>query len=396
MPRLSVLAVKESGPHERRVALVPESLSRLQKLGLEVLVEAGAGSSAWMPDEAYAQAGAVVVSPAEAYNRADIVVTVGTVSPALMETLRANQAVIVLRRPPTEQVDELAARGVTVISLDGVPRTLSRAQTMDALTSQANVAGYKAAIVAADAFGRYFPLLITAAGTSRPASVLVLGAGVAGLQAMGTARRLGAVVTGYDVRPDTREEIQSVGARFLDLQSVESATGEGGYARQLTDSERQAQQAELEAQTSKFDVVITTAQVPGRRPPVLVTAEAIKHMRPGSVVVDLAASEEGGNVEGSVPDQAITTDNGVKIVGAGNLPAQVPVAASVAYSNNVTALLADLIHDGALAINLEDEIQAGVVLAHQGKVRPPKASSEGSPEGSPEGDSEGNSGGGSE
>jgi NAD(P) transhydrogenase subunit alpha len=289
----------------------------------------------------------------------------------MIEKLRGGQAVIGLRRPLSNQVADLAARGVTVISLDGVPRTLSRAQTMDALTSQANVAGYKAAIVAADAFGRYFPLLITAAGTSKPASVLVLGAGVAGLQAMGTARRLGAVVTGYDVRPETREEIQSVGARFLDLQSVESGAGEGGYARELTESERAAQQAELESQTSKFDVVITTAQVPGRQPPVLVTAEAVKHMRPGSVVVDLAASEQGGNVAGSVPNAIVTTENGVTVIGAGNLPAQVPAAASVAYSNNVTALLADLIHDGELRINLSDEIQAGVVVAYEGKVRVP-------------------------
>jgi proton-translocating NAD(P)+ transhydrogenase subunit alpha len=371
MPPLSVLAIKELGPDERRVALVPESVPRLQKLGLEVLVEAGAGASAWMPDEAYDQAGAVVVPPAEAYGRADIVVTVGTLSPTQIEKLREGQVVIGLLRPLTDQktVGDLAARGVTAVSLDALPRTLSRAQTMDALTSQANVAGYKAAIVAADTFGRYFPLLITAAGTSRPASVLVLGAGVAGLQAMGTARRLGAVVTGYDVRPETREEIQSVGARFLDLQSVESAAGEGGYARELSDTERATQQAELESQTSKFDVVITTAQVPGRRPPVLVTAEAIKHMRPGSVVVDLAASGEGGNVEGSVPNETVTTENGVVIIGAGNLPAQVPGAASVSYSNNVTALLADFIQDGALNIDFADEIQAAVVVTHEGKVR---------------------------
>jgi NAD(P) transhydrogenase subunit alpha len=370
MPLPSVLAIKEPGPHERRVALVPESVSRLQKLGLEVLVEAGAGASAWMPDEAYAQAGAVVVPSAEAYSRADIVVTVGTLAPGQIEKMHAGQAVIGLLRPRTDPatVAELAARGVTAISLDGLPRTLSRAQTMDALTSQANVAGYKAAIVAADAFGRYFPLLITAAGTSKPAAVLVLGAGVAGLQAMGTTRRLGAVVTGYDVRPETRGEIESVGARFLELKSVQSAAGEGGYARELNDMERAVLQAELEVQTSKFDVVITTAQVPGRRPPVLVTAEAIKHMRAGSLVVDLAASEEGGNVEGSVPEQEVTTDNGVRIIGAGNLPARVPAAASTAFSNNVTALLADLIQDGTLTINLEDEIQAAVVVAYNGQV----------------------------
>ena len=263
---------------------------------------------------------------------------------------------------------QLADQGVTAISLDGLPRTVSRAQSMDALTSQANVAGYKAALVAANAFGRFFPLLITAAGTAKPADVLVLGAGVAGLQAMGTAHRLGAVVTGYDVRPETRGEIESVGARVLQLQSVGSAAGQGGYARALTESEQAAQQEELDAHIARFDVAITTAQVPGRRPPRLVTAVAIKQMRAGSVVVDLGASALGGNVEGSVPDQTTLTDNAVTIIGAGNLPALVPTAASVAFSHNITALLLDLVHDGALVIDHEDEIQAGVVVTHGGQV----------------------------
>jgi NAD(P) transhydrogenase subunit alpha len=257
---------------------------------------------------------------------------------------------------------------VTAISLDGLPRTVSRAQSMDALTSQANVAGYKAVLVAADHFGRFFPMLITAAGTSRPANVLVLGAGVAGLQAMGTARRLGAVVTGYDIRPETREQIESVGARLLKLASVAPAESQGGYARALTADEQAAQQAELAAQIARFDVVITTAQVPGRRPPLLVTAEAVKGMQAGSVLVDLAASGLGGNVEGSVADQAVLTGDGVLIIGAGNLPAQMPAAASAAYSHNIAALLAELVRDGALTIDLADEIQAGVVITHQGTV----------------------------
>jgi NAD(P) transhydrogenase subunit alpha len=235
------------------------------------------------------------------------------------------------------------------------------------------VAGYKAVLVAADRFGRFFPMLITAAGTSRPANVLVLGAGVAGLQAMGTARRLGAVVTGYDIRPETREQIQSVGARLLRLASVTPAEGvpaqgEGGYARALTTEEQASQQAELAAQIARFDVVITTAQVPGRRPPLLITAEAVKGMQAGSVLVDLASSDLGGNVEGSVPDQAVLTDDGILIVGAGNLPAQMPAAASAAYSHNIAALLAELVRDGALTIDLADEIQAGVVITHQGTV----------------------------
>lgn len=369
-PRLSVLAVRETTPGERRVALVPESVPRLEKLGLDVRIEAGAGTSAWFPDEAYAQAGAVVVPSPAAYDDVDIVVTVTSVSPGQINKLKAGQTVIGILHPLTEPklVAQLAAKGVTAISLDGLPRTLSRAQAMDVLTSQANVAGYKAALVAADAFGRFFPLLITAAGTSKPAGVLVLGAGVAGLQAMGTARRLGAVVTGYDVRPETRTEIESVGARFLELESVKAASGEGGYARELTAEERAAQQAELEGQLSRFDVVITTAQVPGRRPPLLVTAEAVKRMRPGSVLVDLASGPLGGNVEGSQPDSTVVTDEGVIVIGAGNLPAQVPAAASVSFSHNVTALLSELVQDGVLHVDLEDEVQAGVIVAYGGRV----------------------------
>lgn len=369
-PRLSVLAVKETAEGERRVALVPDSVPRLEKLGIDVLVESGAGASAWFPDETYAGAGAKVVTAGAGFDEADVVVTVGTVSDSLMDRLRSGQTVIGMLQPLVDPApaQKLAARGVTAISLDLLPRTISRAQTMDALTSQANVAGYKSALVAADAFGRYFPLFITAAGTSKPAAVLVLGAGVAGLQAMGTVRRLGAVVTGYDVRPETRGEIESVGARFLELESVKAASGEGGYARELTEDERAAQQAELETQITKFDVVITTAQVPGRRPPLLVTGEAVKRMRSGSVLVDLAASPLGGNVEGSVPDRTVTTDNGATIIGAGRLPSQMPGAASVAYSSNITALLGALVKDGALALDPEDDIHAGVVVARDGQV----------------------------
>jgi len=257
---------------------------------------------------------------------------------------------------------------VTAISLDGLPRTLSRAQPMDALTSQANVAGYKAALVAAGAFGRFFPLLITAAGTAPPARVLVLGAGVAGLQAIGTARRLGALVSGYDVRPASKGEVESLGATFLELTSVGSAAGEGGYARELTAEERQAQQDELAGHIARHDVVITTAQVPGRRPPLLVTDEAIKAMSPGSVLVDMGASALGGNVSGSRPGETVVTGNGVRIIGADNLPASVPTASSSAYSRNISALLLHMTSDGALAIDTTDEIQAGVVIAHDGRI----------------------------
>jgi NAD(P) transhydrogenase subunit alpha len=262
----------------------------------------------------------------------------------------------------------LAASGVTAISLDGLPRTLSRAQGMDALTSQANVAGYKAALVAAAEFGRFFPMLITAAGTARPARVLVLGAGVAGLQAIGTVRRLGAIVSGYDVRPASQGEVESLGATFIKLTSVADAAGEGGYARELTAEERQAQQDELTGHIAKHDVVITTAQVPGRRPPLLVTEDAIKAMSPGSVIVDMGASALGGNVAGSAPGAVTITGNWVTVIGAGQLAASVPTAASNAYSRNISALLEHLLSDGELAIDLTDEIQAGVVITHDGAI----------------------------
>jgi proton-translocating NAD(P)+ transhydrogenase subunit alpha len=367
---VTVCAVRETMPGEQRVALVPESVPVLARSQVHVLVEAGAGAAACFPDGAYERVGAEVVTRNEAISRADILVSVGTPEADLIDRLRTGQAVIGLLRPlvQLDLVRQLAEAGVTAISLDGLPRTLSRAQYMDALTSQANVAGYKAVLVAADNFGRFFPMLITAAGTSRPASVLVLGAGVAGLQAMGTARRLGAMVTGYDIRPETQDQIESVGARFLKLDSVTAGAGEGGYARALTADEQAAQQAELAAQIARFDVVIATAQVPGRRPPLLVTAEAVKGMQAGAVLVDLAASSLGGNIEGSVPDQTVMTENGARIIGAGNLPAQIPTAASTAYSHNIAALLAELVRGGALTIDPADEIQAGVVVTHQGNV----------------------------
>jgi proton-translocating NAD(P)+ transhydrogenase subunit alpha len=367
---VTVGVVKETTPGERRVALVPESVPVLARSQVHVLVESGAGAGAWFPDSAYERTGASVVSRDEAIEGADVLVCVGAPAPDLVARLRAGQAVIGMLQPlvQPELAGRLAGIGVTAISLDGLPRTVSRAQSMDALTSQANVAGYKAVLLAADQFGRFFPMLITAAGTSRPAQVLVLGAGVAGLQAMGTARRLGAVVTGYDVRPETQDQIESVGARFLKLQTVGSAAGQGGYARALTAEEQAAQQAELAAQIARFDVVITTAQVPGRQPPVLVTAEAVKGMQAGAILVDLAASSLGGNVEGSAADQTVMTENGVQIIGAGHLPAQMPTAASTAYSHNIVALLAELIRDGALTIDPADEIQAGVVVTHQGTV----------------------------
>ena len=366
--RMKAAVIKETSPGERRVALVPDAVARLGPAGIDVLVESGAGDGAWLTDAAYADAGASIVSAAEIYRTADVILTV-TRPPSVGE-LRAGQAVIGMLAPlaDPEFAAALAARGVTVISLDGLPRTLSRAQPMDALTSQSNVAGYKAVLVAAGEFGRFFPLLITAAGTARPAKVLVLGTGVAGLQAIGTARRLGAVVSGYDIRPTSKDEVTSLGATFVELTSVGSAAGEGGYARELTAEERQAQQEELTGHIARQDVVITTAQVPGRKPPLLVTEDAIKAMAPGSVIVDMAASALGGNVTGSVPGETSVTGNGVTIVGAENLAATVPTAASNAYSRNISALLLHLTSGGVLAIDTSDQIQAGVVIAHDGRV----------------------------
>jgi proton-translocating NAD(P)+ transhydrogenase subunit alpha len=367
---MKVAVVKEDEPGERRVALVPETIPKVVAAGAEVLVESGAGEAAWFPDSTYAAAGATIVSGPELYDQADVILTVTRPGLGAVSRLRAGQAVFGLLAPLVhpELAQALADQGVTAVSLDGLPRTLSRAQPMDALSSQANVAGYKAVLVAAETYGRFFPLLITAAGTARPARLLVLGAGVAGLQAIGTARRLGAVVSGYDVRPATKTEVESVGATFIELTSVGSAAGEGGYARQLTDEERRAQQDELTGHIARHDIVITTAQVPGRRPPLLVTEDALKAMGPGSVLVDMGASALGGNVAGSEPGQTIVTDQGVTIVGAGNLPASVPTAASNAYSRNVSSVLLHMVRDGTLAVDLDDEIQAGVVITHGGKV----------------------------
>jgi NAD(P) transhydrogenase subunit alpha len=367
---MKVAVVKENAPGEQRVALVPETVQKLTQGGLEILVERGAGDGAWFPDGTYTAAGAAITSTDDLYATADVILTVTRPDEAALLRLRAGQAVIGMLAPLIDPhlASSLADRGVTAISLDGLPRTLSRTQSMDALSSQANVAGYKAALVAAEAYGRFFPLLITAAGTARPAKLLVLGTGVAGLQAIGTARRLGAQVSGYDVRPASKGEVESLGATFIELTAGISAAGEGGYARELTAQERDAQQAELAGHIARHDVIITTAQVPGRRPPLLVTADAVGQMAPGSVIVDMGSSPLGGNVAGSVPGQVVVTPNGVTVIGAENLAASVPTAASNAYSRNISALLLQLVSEGELRIDTTDEIQAGVVVAYGGEV----------------------------
>ncbi len=315
-------------------------------------------------------AGAKVVQTVEMYAQSDVVLRVQKPSSSEAAILKSGQTVIGLLQPLLDPglMTLLASRGVTAISLDALPRTLSRAQTMDALSSQANVGGYKAVLIAANEYGRYFPLLTTAAGTAKPANVLILGIGVAGLQAIGTARRLGAVVKAYDVRKETAEQAQSLGAQFLVLKSAVDASGAGGYARELTPEERDAQQAELNGYIAGMDIVITTAQVPGRRPPVLVTADAVKGMKAGSIIVDMAASALGGNCELSKAGETIVTDNGVTIISPENLPATMPAGASQFYARNISALLLHLVKDGALNIDLSEEIAAGTVITHGGAV----------------------------
>jgi H+-translocating NAD(P) transhydrogenase subunit alpha len=367
---MKVGVARETAAGERRVALVPEELGKLTAAGLEILVEAGAGAGAMIPDQAFTDAGASIVDTEGLYADADVILRVQKPAADEAARLRAGQVVIGLLQPLLDPglMGQLASAGVTAVSLDAIPRTLSRAQTMDALSSQANTGGYKAVLIAANTYGRYFPLLTTAAGTAKPASVLILGIGVAGLQAIGTARRLGAVVSAYDVRPETAEQAESLGARFVRLTTSIDATGSGGYARELTAEERAAQQAELNVVIASQDVIITTAQVPGRKPPVLVTAEAVRGMRSGSVIVDMAASTLGGNCELSQAGETVVTANGVTIVAPENLPATMPAAASQFYARNIRSLLLNMVKDGALHLDLEEEVTKATVITHGGAI----------------------------
>jgi NAD(P) transhydrogenase subunit alpha len=352
---------KETTEGERRVALVPESVGRLASK-VEVVVEPGAGTAASFPDDAYAAAGATLGDPWGA----DVVAKVRAPSGAEVERLHDGSILIGFLNPLTDRegLERLGRRGVTAFAMESIPRT-TRAQPMDALSSQATVSGYKAALLAAGLLPRFFPMLMTAAGTVAPAKVLVLGAGVAGLQAIATARRLGAVVTGFDVRPVVREQIESLGANWLDL-GITGAEAEGGYARELTPAEQQAQQDALAARIADFDVVITTAAVPGRPAPKLIPASAIAAMRPGSVIVDLAA-ETGGNAELTEPGQTVERE-GVTLVGLLNLPSTMPYHASQLYSRNVVALLTHLAPEGDVSLDWSDEITAGACVAGKQEV----------------------------
>ncbi|WP_221328918.1 NAD(P) transhydrogenase subunit alpha [Actinoplanes sp. L3-i22] len=362
----TVGVLRETAEHERRVALTPEAARRLRDRGIAVLVECDAGKRSWYGDRQYLLAGAALGDREQVYRDSDVLVCLAP--PPDADRARRGQMLVGLLAPLSDPAwaKRLAAAGVTAISLDLLPRTLSRAQPMDALTSQANVAGYKAALVAAEAYGGYFPLLMTAAGTVRPAQVLVLGAGVAGLQAMATARRLGAVVTGYDVREQARADITSTGAAVLDAGGPQVSSADG-YARALTAEQSEAQRQLLEAAAARFDIVITTARVPGRRPPLLIRAAALAGLRPGSIVVDLAAGPDGGNVEGSVPGTTAVL-GGVTLIAAGDLAATVPRAASTAYARNLLALLETLMPGGVPMPDLTDEIHAAVTVSHAGEV----------------------------
>jgi NAD(P) transhydrogenase subunit alpha len=351
---------KETAAGERRVALVPEIVSKLD--GIDVVVESGAGEAASFTDESFTEAGAALGDPWAA----DLVAKVRKPSEDEVNRLRERQVLVGFLQPLTDEegIERLASRGVTAFAMESIPR-ITRAQSMDALSSQATVSGYKAVLLAADRLPKFLPMLMTAAGTVAPAKVLVIGAGVAGLQAIATARRLGAVVSGFDVRPVVKEQVESLGATFLELGVVGEET-EGGYARELSEEEQRKQQEELEARIGDFDVVVTTALIPGRPAPRLIPRSAIESMRPGSVIVDLAA-EAGGNAELTQPDEEVS-HQGVKIIGPTNLPSSMPYHASQLYARNVSALVKHLAPEGELELDFEDEITAGACVTRKEEV----------------------------
>jgi len=373
---MRIAVAKEIRSGEARVALVPDIISKLTKAGLEVVIEAGAGVASGFQDSEFSAAGATVKS-GNVISDADVVASVTALTPEQMKSLKKGALTISFLSPTTsvDSIEAAASAGVTALSLELVPR-ISRAQSMDALTSQALCAGYRASLVAAELSPRFFPLLMTAAGTVTPAQVVILGAGVAGLQAIATAKRLGAVVSAYDVRPSSADEVKSMGAKFITLE-LEALEGAGGYAREMTE-ERAAKQRELlTPYLAAADVVITTAAVPGRPAPRLVTGEMVSAMKSGAVIVDLAA-ETGGNVEGSKPGETITTANGVVLWGGKDVPSQLPYHASMLFSRNVVNLLllmtksVDGKPTGEVIPDFSDEIIDAATLTHGGARRTPE------------------------
>ncbi|HVA38880.1 MAG TPA: Re/Si-specific NAD(P)(+) transhydrogenase subunit alpha [Candidatus Dormibacteraeota bacterium] len=366
---LQIAVPRESVEGERRVAAVPETVSRLSALGARVAVESSAGAAAGFADDAYREAGAEIVADGGAlWANADVLVKVAAPSAEEIARLRSGTTLLSFVNPLGEpqRARELAERGVTTFAMELIPR-ISRAQSMDALSSMSTIAGYKAVLLAAVQLPKLFPLLMTAAGTIAPARVLVLGAGVAGLQAIATARRLGAVVSAFDTRAVVKEQVESLGATFLALElPTRDAEAAGGYARALTHEEEQQERALVAKAVAASDVVITTALVPGKRAPVLITDETLRTMRPGSVIVDLAA-EAGGNCEGAVPGQSAVL-HGVTVIAPLNVPSGVPTHASQLYARNVANLLALIVKDGALRLDFEDEVVRGTCLTHDGRV----------------------------
>ena len=372
---IRVAVPKETLPREHRVSLIPEVARRLAKLDIEVLVESGAGNAAHYPDADY-DAARIVADPDSLYSEADIVLAVQPPALEAIDRMREGTILIGLLLPfqRLEHIERLQARNITSFAMELVPR-ISRAQSMDVLSSQAAVAGYKAVLLAANLSGRFFPMLTTAAGTIRPAKVVIIGAGVAGLQAIATARRLGAIVEGYDVRAATREQVESLGAKFIDIDVA--AEGSGGYARELTEEEKQQQQAILAEHIAAADVVITTAALPGRPSPKIIPASMVEAMKPGAVIVDLAA-EGGGNCELTQPGEQIS-HNDITIYGPLDVPSMLAVHASEMYAKNLLNFLTPMISDGELALDWEDEIITASVLTHQGVIRhePTRATLEG-------------------
>ena len=363
-----ILIPKEARAGETRVAATPETVKRFIKDGFEVFVEAGAGEQSYLPDQAYEEAGGMGIAQGAApWGDADVVLKVGPLTGSEIEALKPEAIVIGLLDPyrQTEMVRQLAAGRVTSLAMELVPR-ITRAQSMDALSSQANIAGYKAVLLAASRLSRYFPLLMTAAGTIPPARVVIMGAGVAGLQAVATAKRLGAVVEVSDIRPAVKEQVESLGGRFIDLPLEESGEGAGGYAKEMGEDFLRRQREILTEHVSTADAVITTAQVPGKKAPRLLTLDMLDAMSPGSVVIDLAA-EQGGNCELSRAGEEVV-HNGVLILGPVNLAASMSHDASMVYARNVLALMQDMMKDEAIEIDLENEVVAGSLLTHAGEI----------------------------
>lgn len=380
---MKIGVISADSASESRVALTPDAVKKLRKLGFDVVVQSGAGEASYYADELYQAAGAdIAMSSTEVVTQSQIITTVHDLPAATMDSLTSGQVIVGMLDPyRNTQLDTYAAKGATAFAMELLPRTLSRAQNMDVLSSQANLAGYKAVLLAANEYSRPFPMFMTSAGTVKPAKVVILGVGVAGLQAIATAKRLGAVVEASDLRPAAKEQVESLGGKWLDVpmsaDEAQKAKATGGYAWTPSEQYIKDQAAVVDKALTNADIVITTAQVPGRQAPRLVHGATIAKMKAGSVLIDMAAGT-GGNVEGSLPDQTITTDNGVRIVGAANIPSMLAAQSSDLYANNlvnfITTLLAPSIDEASvnkLALNLDmaDEIQGALAVTHEGQLR---------------------------